>query len=260
MATLHAGEQPLSLEQSERRFFLIMALVMAGTIVAGFVVNLGMGRSSFAVPWVVHLHAVVFMGFVALYLTQNALVFSSNVRHHRRLGWLSLGWIPAMVATGLLVQRWSLQERGGPFFFDQNEFLICNSLALLTFAGLATWSVVVRSNTGWHRRLMFCAFAVITGPGLGRLLPQPLLMPYAWWWDQLGAVLFPAIGMLADRRRYGRVHPAWLWGVGLFVGLQLAGEMIAYSPAGLEFTRWFLAGTPGAERPMAAFLPPGFSM
>lgn len=260
MATLHAGQPPRTAEQAERRFFLIMALAMAATIVAGFSLNLAMGRSTFSVPWLVHLHAVTFMSFVALYLAQNSLVFSGNIRLHRRLGWLSLGWVPMMVVTGLLVQRWSLQERGGPFFFDQNEFLVCNSLALLTFAGLAAWSVAIRGNTGWHRRLMFCAFAVVTGPGLGRLLPQPLLMPHAWWWDQLGAVLFPAIGMLADRRRYGIVHPAWFWGVGLFAGLQIAGEIIAYSEAGVEFTRWFLDGTPGAERPMAAFLPPGFSM
>jgi len=26
---------------------------------------------------------------------------------------------------------------------------------------------------------------------------------------------------------------------------------------GVQFTEWFLAGTPGAERSMAAFLPPG---
>jgi hypothetical protein len=31
---------------------------------------------------------------------------------------------------------------------------------------------------------------------------------------------------------------------------------IAYSPLGYQFTEWFLAGTPGAERQMEAFVPP----
>src|SRR5690606_10065512 len=113
-----------------------------------------------------------------------------------------------------------------------------------------------RRSYGWHRRRMFCAFAVLTGPGVGRLLPMPLLIPYAWY---IGTVLlpllFPAIGMLADKRRYGRVHPAWLWGVGLVLALQVIADLIGYSPWGIAFTEWFLAGTPGAERPMEAFVP-----
>ena len=260
MATLHAGSPPRTAEQAERRFFMVMAFAMALVIVAGFSLNLAMGRSTFAVPWIVHVHAIIFMGFVALYLLQNGLVFSGNLALHRRLGWLSVGWIPAMLVTGFLVQRWSLQARGGPFFFDQNQFLICNTIALLTFAGLASWAVIIRTNTGWHRRLMFVAFAILTGPGLGRLLPQPLLIPNAWWWDQIGVLLFPAIGMLADKKRYGRAHPAWLWGVGLFAGFQIAANSFAYTEAGVGLTRWVLDGTPGAERPMAAFLPPGFAM
>jgi hypothetical protein len=160
------------------------------------------------------------------------------------------------VLTGLLVHRASLQTTGGPPFLPKNEFLVCNALALLTFAGLAAWAIAIRKDTGWHRRLMFCAFAVLTGPGLGRLLPQPFLVPYAWWADNSLVILFPIIGMLADKRRYGRVHPAWFWGVGLFVGLQAAGELFAYSPAGYQFTEWFVQGTPGAQRPMEAFSPP----
>ena len=30
----------------------------------------------------------------------------------------------------------------------------------------------MRRRTDWHRRLMFCGMAILTGPGLGRLLPM----------------------------------------------------------------------------------------
>lgn len=244
-------------DRGEARFFFTMAGVMSAIIVGGFLFNIVMGRSSFASPLVVHLHALVMMGWVGLYLTQNYLMFSDNIALHRRLGWLSVVFVPAILVMGVAITRWSLQARGGPPFFDQNQFLISNPLQLFGMAGLVAWAVTVRRNTGWHRRLMFCAFAMLLGPGVGRLLPAPLFIPYAWYVTAiLPAVLFPAIGMLADKRRYGAVHPAWLWGIGTVLGLQIVADLFAYSDAGIAFTQSFLAGTPGAERPMEAFMPP----
>ena len=231
--------------------------VMAASIVAGFAFNLAAGRSTFAVPWLVHFHAWVMMGWVALYLMQNTLIFADNVALHRRLGWLSVVWLPAILVMGVLITRWSLQNRGGPPFFDQNQFLISNPLQLLGVVGLAATAVTVRRNTGWHRRLMFFAFAMLTGPGIGRLLPSPFLIPYAWYVEAvLPPILFAGIGMLADKRRYGRVHPAWLVGIVTVIGIQIVADLVAYSDAGIAFTREVLAGTPGAERSMAAFFPP----
>ena len=245
------------IDRGEARFFFTMACVTAASIVAGFAFNLAMGRSTFAVPWLVHFHAWVMMGWVALYLAQNTLIFSGNVALHRRLGWLSVAWLPAILVMGVLITRWSLQNRGGPPFFDQNQFLISNPLQLLVVVALAATAVTVRRNTAWHRRLMFFAFAMLTGPGIGRLLPSPFLIPYAWYVEAvLPPILFAGIGMLADKRRYGRVHPAWLVGIATVIGVQILADLIAYSDAGIAFTRQVLAGTPGAERTMEAFFPP----
>ena len=244
-------------DRGEARFFFTMACLMSAIIVAGFSFNIAMGRSNFALPWLVHFHAWVMMAWVGLYLVQNSLIFAGNVALHRRLGWLSVILIPAIVVMGVLITRWSLQVRGGPPFFDQNQFLVSNPLHLFGFAALAAAAVAVRRNTGWHRRLMFCAFAMLLGPGIGRLLPSPLLIPYAWYIEAvLPPVLFATIGIMADRRRYGRAHPAWFWGIGTVIAIQIVADLIAYSGVGVAFTEQVLAGTPGAERPMAAFFPP----
>jgi len=102
--------------------------------------------------------------------------------------------------------------------------------------------------------------AILTGPGLGRLLPMPLLIPNAWTINIAITFVFPLIGMAADLRREGRIHPAYLWGTGIYAGVFLASLALAYSPLGFAFTEAVIAGTPGAERPMEAFLPPGFEM
>jgi len=242
------------------RFFTIMAFVMAGVIVAGFSFNLAMGRSSFGLPLPFHVHGMIFMGWLGLYLAQVVTIASGNVALHRQLGRLAYVWIPAMVAAGTMIILVSARTSGGPFFFARNEFLVSNLAGLLVFGGLALWALRVRRHTGWHRRLLLVAMSILTGPGLGRLLPMPLFIPYAWPIAIGLTFVFPVIGMIADKRREGGVHPAYWWGLGIYAGVFALSMLLAWSPAGIAFTDWVVAGTPGAERPMEAFLPPGFAM
>ena len=242
------------------RFFTVMALVMSVIIIAGFTFNLAMGRSSFAAPWPYHVHGMIFMSWIGLYLAQSISIASGQVALHIRLGQLAYVLIPAMVAAGIMIILTSLRGSGGPFFFAQNEFLISNTAALLTFGGLALWALRVRRHTGWHRRLMLVAMSVLTGPGLGRLLPMPLFIPHAWTVGVAVTFVFGAIAMLVDWQRDGRVHPAYWWGMGINVGVFAASMALAYSPLGYAITESVIAGTAGAARPMEAFLPPGFAM
>jgi hypothetical protein len=66
------------------RFFLRAAILMTLVVVAGFSLQLGMGRSSFSAPLLVHAHAVVFMGWVVIYLLQNVSVATGRMTLHRR--------------------------------------------------------------------------------------------------------------------------------------------------------------------------------
>lgn len=254
MATAPAGRATV---HGETRFFHIMAWLMATTILAGFSLNLAMGRSTFAVPPIYHVHAVVFMSWVALYLIQNALIDSRNAALHRRLGKTAYALVPVMLVLGFAIMIVSLQRTGGPFFFDQNQFLVSNSLQLLLFAIFVFAGLQRRRHTGWHRRLLFGAMAILTGPGIGRLLPMPLLAPHAWHVAVFMPLIWPVIGMIADRYRTGTVHPAWFWVVGSIIGTQIVADLIAYSPLGVAFVDAVISGTPGAQRPIAAFVPPG---
>ena len=259
MATLHARQPPRAAEQAERRFYLIIFLAMALVIVTGFSLNLAMGRSTFAVPPVYHAHAIVFMGWLALCVAQAVTIATGRRALHIRLGKLAYAWVPLMVALGIAIMIAVARRTGGPFFFAINEFLISNVAMLLCFGGLALWSLRVRRHSGWHRRLMLVAMAILTGPGLGRILPMPLLIPYAWTISFAATLIFPAIAMAADWRRHGHVHPALLWGTGIYAATFALSMLLAFSPAGYALTDMVIAGTPGAQRPAAAFLPPGFA-
>ena len=256
MATLASRNAPVE----STRFFTIMAFVMGLTIVGAFSLQLALGRSSFAVPWQYHFHGVIFMGWIGLYLAQAVTIATGNRALHARLGKLAYAYVPLMLVAGTVIMVTVARINGGPFFFAVNEFLISNLAVLYCFGGLAFWALRVRRHTGWHRRLMLCAMAILTGPGLGRILPLPLMLPHAWTISIVATWIFPVIGIIADLRREGRVHPAYWWGFGAYVAVFAASMLLAYSPIGYALTDWVIAGTPGAERPMEAFLPPGFSM
>lgn len=237
-------------------FFLGGAIAMTLVLVAGFSVQLAMGRSSFSSPPLVHAHAVVFMGWVGIYLLQNVFAATGRQGLHRRLGWIAAAWIVPMLVLGCMVTI-AIARRGQvPFFFTPLQFLVFDPLSLFTFAGLTVAAILLRRRTDWHRRLHFCAMAILLGPGVGRLLPMPLLAPWAWEATVVVCLLFPLAGMAADLRRDGRVHPAWGAGVAATLAMVVLTEVITYSPAGAALYRAAVAGSPGAAVAPLAFPPP----
>jgi hypothetical protein len=228
---------------------------MALVLVAGFSIQLAMGRSTFASPVSVHLHALIFFGWTVLYVLQNGLIATGSVALHKRLGWLATIWVPAMVVMGIYVTVSMVQRGAVPFIFQPLYFLVMNPLTILTFAALAAAAIVRRRQTQWHRRLMFCGMATLTGPGFGRLLPMPLLIPWAAWAVFAAVMLFPIAGAIRDLKRTGNVHPAWWWGMGSIVTAQIAMDLIANSGTGISLYQWTTEGTPGAQVNPLAYPP-----
>src|ERR1700704_2376643 len=72
----------------DHRFFSVLSIVTAVTIAAGVskthVPKLVTGAP--AVPWIIHLHAVVFASWLVFYVTQTTLVLTGRTAVHRRLG------------------------------------------------------------------------------------------------------------------------------------------------------------------------------
>jgi len=237
-------------------FFMGGAIAMTVVLVAGFSLQLAMGRSSFASPPLVHAHAVVFMGWVAIYLLQNTLVATDRIALHRRLGWLAAAWMIPMLVLGCAVTVAILRRGHTPFFFRPLQFLVFDPVSLFAFAGLTTAAIVLRRQTDWHRRLHFCGMTILLGPGFGRLLPMPLLAPWAWEATFAACMLFPLAGMAADLRRSGTIHPAWRWGVGVLVGSLVLVEAVTFSPVGAALYGTVTAGSPGAAVAPLAFPPP----
>ena len=244
--------------RDDRGFFLGGAIVMAVTIAAGFSLQLAMGRSSFGAPPLIHAHAIAFMGWVVIYLAQNLLVASGNIALHRRLGWLAAGWVALMLVLGCAVTAFDIRVVHVPFFFRPGQFLVFDPLTLFAFAGLTYAAIALRRRTDWHRRLHFSGMAMMVGPAFGRILPLPLLAPWAWEATFAACLVFPLAGIVSDLRRSGRVHPAWLCGLAVTFGVLTLTEVITYSPLGAALYNVVAAGSEGAAvAPLEFGRPPG---
>jgi hypothetical protein len=256
MAT-RAGAAP-RIGGSDDGFFRIGAIAMALVIIAGFSLQFLMGRSSFSAPPLVHAHALVFMGWVGIYLTQSLSATGGNLALHRRFGWLAAFWVLPMLVLGFAVTLALVRAGRVPFFFTPQQFLIFDPVTLLAFAGLTTAAIACRRQTDWHRRLHFCAMTLLLGPGFGRLLPVPLLIPFAFEATFAATMIFPLAGVIADLRRTGRVHPAWGWGIAALLLTFALIQLIDNSAMGSALYQAATAGTPGADVPGRAFpAPPG---
>ncbi len=240
----------------DRRFIRNLVTGMAVILVSGFVVQLAMGRSSFSAPMFIHLHAVVFMGWVGIVLTQVWLAGSGNFAVHKQVGKLAAIWALGLIIFGTWVTVAVVQTGRTPFFFQPQHFLIANPLTLYAAIGLLVAAYMMRKQTDWHARLQVGSFVMLMGPGFGRLLPMPFLPPYAFEIACLTALIFPAIGIVYDVRAHGRPHPAWFWGIGVLIGAVLLSRVVGFSPIGEAAYDAVVAGTPLAGSSGLDYLPP----
>jgi hypothetical protein len=162
----------------------------------------------------------------------------------------------AMVVSGFVVTVAMVRAGTVPFFFQPLHFLIFDPVAVLTFGGLTTAAILLRRWTEWHRRLHFCGMTILLAPAFGRLLPLPLMQPWAWEATVAVTLLFPLAGIWADVRRSGRVHSAWHWGVAAIIGSFMLTQAVTYSSIGTAIYSKVTEGSRGTAVPPLEFQPP----
>lgn len=240
----------------DRKFIRNLATGMAIILVSGFVFHLAMGRSSFNAPTIVHAHAVVFMGWVGIVLTQVWLAGTGNIAMHKQVGKLAAVWAIGLLVFGTWVTVATIQTGRTPFFFQPQHFVVANPIGLYAAVGTMVAAYVMRKQTDWHARLQVGSFMMLMGPGFGRLLPMPFLTPYAFEISSGAALIFAVIGMLHDWRTSRRVHPAWFWSIGILIGALLLARLVGFSPIGEAIYEAVVAGTPQAGTNGLDFPPP----
>ena len=197
--------------RARRAVFVAITALMIAIVIAGFWPYFSAaGRSDVPRPWVIHLHAAVYSGWMVLFLTQVMLVWRRRSDVHRRLGRVGIGYgvvvlllglVAAIVATvrHVAVGEWTLDQGAG--------FLLLPLGDMVLFGGLFAAGIAYRRRPEIHKRcmllatiaLMFAPAARLAGDGNAVMLLGIWMLP----------LLIAAANDLWTRRR---VHATYIVG------------------------------------------------
>lgn len=240
------------------RFYVGMAWLFVAIAFGGFFETywLQVARQTFTGSPLLHFHGLLFSLWTLFFLSQALLVANRRLRSHRSWGLFGISLATAMLFTGLAVAVTGLHGRLDAGYGDAaRAFAIVPISNIVVFAGLVAAAIVNLRRPEWHKRLMLVATTSLLqaaiarffflahtggGPGLRPGLGPPLTIGSTMPAGLLVAMLVVA-AMIHDWRSHGRVHPAYWWGFGVSIAVQLSRPLLAHTEAWYRFTDFLLA-------------------
>jgi hypothetical protein len=214
MATTAAA---LPRTRAPRRLYVGLALLAIAIVVAGF------WRTYFGpllagtvdAPSIIHFHAAIYVGWLAIFLTQVVLAATGRVAAHMKLGRIAIGYGVLVIAAGLLAAfgMFVLRVRAGEAA-DAQSRLVGPLLDMLVFAPVFAAAIYYRRRPELHKRLMIVATTALLIAAVGRIpFPADLRRPlvYLLWTSPI------LVAMAHDFWRQRRVHPVYLLGLVVLV-------------------------------------------
>jgi len=188
-------------------------------------------------PWVIHLHGVVFIGWMALLLTQVVLAATGRVRAHRKIGNLGILYGCLVLIMGLVVTFAApiLHVRAGEWDMDRAAgFLPIPFGDMVLFGGFFGAAVAYRRKPEIHKRFILLATVALVFAAAGRMasvvaVPVALLV----WLSPL------LIGIGYDLIKRRGIHPVYAIGFTALV-IALTRFALAQSPAWIRIGRFLL--------------------
>jgi hypothetical protein len=222
-----------------RRFYVGMAIAILVTVFAGFSRTYFL-KAQFGTPelsLLLHIHGLVFTGWVLFFLSQTTLVAARRTDIHRRLGVAGAVLAALVLIMGTTTAIIRAKQGAVPLpGVPPLVFLAVPFFDMVVFAILVGTGLYYRRRLEAHKRLMtLCTISLMSAP-IARL-PFALLKagPPAFF----GLTdLFIVAMLVHDLVTRKKIHPATIWGGLLIVASQPLRLMISGTPAWLAFASW----------------------
>jgi hypothetical protein len=221
----------------DRNFILLYVLLIWFGIAMGFGPQIleHVAQHAPPYPFIVHVHAAAFVGWLVLLSVQVWLIRQHRARIHRKLGVAGAALAGAMVILGpaaaIIVQRAHFGDPHG-----DPSFLSVQLTDILAFAGLTSAAILCRKQSAAHKRLILLATLYISDAGFARWLGDPLQAVLGDGYWGLMAQLYLAndvliVGLGAyDLLTRHRLHQVYIIGVMWVAALQLTAVALYQNP------------------------------
>jgi hypothetical protein len=215
---------PSSAAARQHTFHLAMASACLAIAVIGFAPTYwrGIVSGTFRGGPLVHLHALVFYGWMIFFTVQAALIAQGRTGQHRALGLAGIALATMLVISGMAVSiTGGVRAEDAGYGREARAFMIVSWSSMAVF-GILVWLAIANvTRPDRHRRLMLAATISMLGAPIARWFlvlfapetlasgsvaaPPPVFVsvPPAL----LANLLFVAM-LVNDRRTLGRFHPA----------------------------------------------------
>ncbi len=205
-----------------RKFYVALAILMTLTVIVGFWPSYygPLTQGTTQVSWILHVHGLIYMGWMGLFITQTVLAASGRIRAHRSVGSIGIGYGFAILLVGVFVSFAApvMHVNAGEWTIDQAAAFLPVPLGdMVLFGGLFGAAVAYRRKPEIHKRLMLLATVALLFAAVFRL--------NAAGWASMPAAIFlwyvPVIlGIAYDGLRQGRVHPVyWIGAAAMSISL-----------------------------------------
>jgi hypothetical protein len=188
---------------------------------------------------IIHFHAAVYVGWLAIFVTQAVLAATGRVASHIKLGRFAIGYGVLLIVVGLVTAfaRFAIRVRAGETAAAQAQ-LLGPLLDMLVFAPLFAAAIYYRRTPEVHKRLMIVATTSLLIAAVNRMpfLAEPrILLVHLLWTAPI------LLAMAHDFWGQRKVHPVYVLGL---VVLVLEGPLVRgparLSQPWLDMSQWLV--------------------
>ena len=219
MASVIVDGAPRRARAARGPFYVGVSLLIVATVLAGFGPSfIRIATDGQPLPWIMHVHAAVYLGWLALLVCQTVLAARGKLAAHRRVGAFGIGYAVLVWVIGLTVSfvAPAAHVRAGEWDLARAVTFMPIPLGdMALFAGFFGTAVAFRHKPEIHKRLVLLACIAVMFAGAFRL-SYVFTLPFqvAVWYLPLAAC------MVYDRYKRGQVHPVyWLGAVIMAIAL-----------------------------------------
>ncbi|WP_428099885.1 hypothetical protein [Candidatus Rariloculus sp.] len=161
-------------------------------------------------PAIIHFHAVIYVGWLMLFVAQTALAATGRLRQHMKLGNFLIGYGVVVIAAGLLAAfgMFWIRVRAGAVAEAQSA-LISPLLDMIVFTPFFAAAVYFRRVPDVHKRLMIVSTTALLIAAVGRMRflgGDPWLVYVVW----TSPILIAMVRDFVSRRL---LHPIYVAGL-----------------------------------------------